>query len=124
MVIIKEESGISTNYMVLPRLHFKMVALIGGNTRMVARKDMEHKSGMMEADTLGNTCMVSNTGMECTDGQMERYIKGNGNKIKKMVMHISGVQVAMSIMDSGRMIICTERGSCKRKAYYTESNIK
>jgi hypothetical protein len=32
-----------------------MVTVIGGNSRMVTRKDMEHKSGLVEADTSGNT---------------------------------------------------------------------
>jgi hypothetical protein len=55
MVIRKEESGIRINYMALARLHLMMATLIGGNTRMVKRKAMEHLSGlMMEPDTLGN----------------------------------------------------------------------
>ena len=54
MVIRKEESGIRTNYMALSRLHLQVVTLIGGNTRMVARKVMQHLSGQMEIDTLGS----------------------------------------------------------------------
>ncbi len=109
--------------MALPRLHMTMVALIGGNTRMVREKDMEHKSGLMETDTLGSTCRVPNTGMEYTHGQVEKYIMDNGNKIKKKVMDITDGQMAMSIMDSGRKVICTERESNKRKAYYTQLNM-
>jgi hypothetical protein len=72
--------------MVLARLQMKMVTLIGGNSRMVRRKDMEHLSGLVEADTLGNTFRMTDTGMEYTDGQMEMYIKDNTNKIKEKVM--------------------------------------
>ena len=54
---------------------------------------------------------------------MERYIKDNGNKIREKVMHITGGQVVMSIMDSGRMITCTEMESDKRMAYYTQLNM-
>jgi hypothetical protein len=32
-----------------------MVTVIGGNSRMVTGKDMEHSSGLMETDTSGNT---------------------------------------------------------------------
>ena len=55
MDIRKEESGIRINYMALPRLHMKVVALIGGNSRIIRQKDMEHKSGLMETDTLGSS---------------------------------------------------------------------
>ena len=89
MVKRKEESGIRINYMALPRLHMLMVALIGGNSRMVTRKDMEHLSGLTERDTLGSGYRVTCTGMEYTHGQVEMYIKDNGNKIKKMVMDIT-----------------------------------
>ncbi len=106
--------------MALARLHMQMVTLIGGNTRMIRRKDMEHMSGLVEVDTLGSGCRVSNTAMEYSDGQMERYIKDNSNRIKQKVMDIKGGQVAMSIMDSGKIIKCKERESNKRKAYYTE----
>ena len=50
-------------------------------------------------------------GMEYSDGQMELYIKDNTNKIKEKVMHITGGQVATSIMDSTRMIRSTEKES-------------
>jgi hypothetical protein len=64
MVISKEESGVRINYMALPRLHLQVVKLIGGNTRMVTRKVMEHMSMLMEPDTLGNSCRMSSTDME------------------------------------------------------------
>ncbi len=77
MVNNKEESFIRINYMALPSLHLMMVALIGGNRRMVTRKDMEHMSGLVEADTSVSGCRVTSTGMEYSDGQMEMYIKDN-----------------------------------------------
>ncbi len=64
MVIAKEESGIRINYMALPRLQMQMVTVIGGNSRIISTKDMEHKSGLMEGDTLGSTCRMSCTAME------------------------------------------------------------
>ena len=112
------------NYMAVESWNLQVVTVIGGNSRMAIMKDMEHMSGLMERDTSGSGCRVTCTGMEYTDGKMELYIKDNTNKIIEKVMHITGGQVETSIMESGRMIICTERGSCKRKAYYTESNIK
>ncbi len=124
MVIRKEESGVRINYMVLPRLHMKMVTLIGGNSRMVTRKDMEYLSMLMERDTLGSRCKIADTGMEYTDGLMEMYIKDNTNKIIEKVMHIEGWQVATSIMDSSRMIRSTEREFSKKMASYTKSNMK
>ena len=60
--------------MALPRLQMQRVALIGGNSRIIREKDMEHKSGLMETDTLGTTCRMSNTAMEYSHGQMEVYI--------------------------------------------------
>ncbi len=87
-------------------------------------KDMEHMSMLMETDTLGSGFRMTSTGMEYTDGQMEMYIKDNTNKIISKVMHIAGGQVATSIMDSGRMIICMEKESSKRMANYTQSNMK
>jgi hypothetical protein len=109
--------------MVLPRLQMKMVTLIGGNSRMVTRKDMEHVSMLMEADTLGSGCRVTCTGMEYTDGHMELYIKDNSNKIKEKAMDITGMQLAASIMDSSSIISNTEREFSKRIASYTESNM-
>jgi hypothetical protein len=90
--------------MALPRLNLQMVALIGGNSRIIGRMDMEYKSGQVETDTLGSGCRVTSMGMEYSDGQVERYIKDNGNKIKEKAMHIRGGQVEISFMDSARMI--------------------
>jgi hypothetical protein len=67
---------------------------------------------------------MSNTAMVYIHGQVEMYTKDNGNKITKMVMHISGGQTAMSIMVSTRMIISTEKESNKRMAFYTQLNLK
>jgi hypothetical protein len=91
---------------------------------MVRRKDMEHLSGLVETDTLGSGCRVSSTGMEYSDRLMELYIKDNTNKIISKVMHIADGQMALSIMDSKRIIRCTEREFSKRMASYTESNMK
>ena len=77
----------------------------------------------MEADTLGSTCRMSNTAMEYSHGQMEVYIKDNGNKIRKKVMHIKGGQMAMSIMDSTRMISSTGKEFSNKEAYYTRLNM-
>ena len=109
MVIRKQESGIRINYMVLPRLHMKMVQHIGDNTRIIRRKDMEHLSILVETYTLGSGCRVACTGMEYLDGQMERYIKDNANKIKEKAMDIPGGQAVMSIMDNTKMISSMER---------------
>jgi hypothetical protein len=111
MVIRKEQSFIRINYMALPRLHLMMATLIGGNTRMATRKVMQHISILVEADTSVSGCRVTSTGMEYSDGQMERFIKDNSNKIKEMVMDITGGLMAMSIMDSTRMIRSTEKES-------------
>ncbi len=42
MDIRKEESGYRINYMALSKLHLQMVTLIGGKSRIIRRKDMEH----------------------------------------------------------------------------------
>ncbi len=84
---------------------------------------MEHKSGLMDTDTLGSTWRMSNTAMEYSHGQMERYFKDNGNKISMKVMDITGGQMAMSIMDSARIVRYMEKESNKRMAYYTELNM-
>jgi hypothetical protein len=65
-----------------------MVTVIGGNTRMARGMDMEHLSGLVEADTSGSTCRISDTGMEYTDGQMEESIMDSGNRIRRMVTDI------------------------------------
>ena len=89
--------------MALPRLHLQVATLIGGNTRIVREKDMEHMSGLMETDTLGSTCRMSNTAMEYSHGQMELYIKDKTNKVKEKVMDITGGQMAMNTAETGRI---------------------
>ncbi len=101
----------------------KMVTFIGGNTRIISRKDMEHMIGLVERDTLGSRCLMSHKVMEYSHGQVELYIKDNGNKIRKKVMDIKGGQMAMSIMDSTRMISSTEKDYSKKAAYYTMLNM-
>jgi hypothetical protein len=63
-----------------------MATVIGGNSKITRKKDMEQMSILVEADTSGNTCRVSDTGMEYTDGQMEMYTMDNLNKIRNMAM--------------------------------------
>jgi hypothetical protein len=95
---------ILVNYMAVQRWNMQMVTSIGGNTRMVRRKDMEHLSGLVERDISGNTCRVTCTGMEYTDGQMEVYIMDSGKRIRRRVTGIGRVVMAQNIMDSGRTI--------------------
>jgi hypothetical protein len=80
-----------------------VVTVIGGNIRMIRKKDMEHLSGLMDTDTLGKTSRVTCTGTEYTGGQMEECIKENTNRVKKMVMGISGIKLAMNITENTRM---------------------
>jgi hypothetical protein len=81
-----------------------MVTVIGGNVRIITTKDMDHITGLMDRDTRGNSSRRSVTGMEYTDGQMEQYIMGNKNRIRKMVMAIIGIHLAMNTTESTRMI--------------------
>jgi diacylglycerol kinase family enzyme len=71
---------------------------------MATRKDMEHMSMLVGADTSGNGCRVTCTAMEYSDGQMEMYTMDNGNKIRKMVMRTRGGLMATNTMDSTKMI--------------------
>jgi hypothetical protein len=57
-----------------------MVKVIGGNGRISWRKDMEHLTLLMDADTSDNTCMIYIMGMEYSHGQMEKFIMENGNR--------------------------------------------
>ena len=81
------------NYMAVERGNMQMVTVIGGNTRMARRKDMEHLSGLMESDTSGSGCRISCTGMEYADPQMEESIMDSGNRIITMVTDILRVQM-------------------------------
>jgi hypothetical protein len=92
------------NYMAVERGNMQMVTRIGGNSRIITRKDMEHMSGLVEADILGSGCRVRNTGMEYTDGRVDHYIMDSGKRISRMVMDIRGMMMAQNIMDSGRMV--------------------
>jgi hypothetical protein len=101
-----------------------MVTVIGGNSRMVRRKDMEHLSGLMDTDTSGNSWMMSSTSMEYKDGLMEEYITESGNRIRWMGKDITGGQVAMNIGESTRMTRNGEREYSNRVEYFTETNTK
>ncbi len=59
------------------RLKIQMAEGIGGNSRMIRGKDMEHLSCLMETDTWGNTCRMTNTGMESSEFQVEVYTMDN-----------------------------------------------
>ncbi len=72
---------------------------------------MEHMTGLEEIDTWGYTCRMTDTGMEYSDFQMEIYTMDNGNKVTNMAMDITGGLMEMNILDSLRMIKCTERES-------------
>jgi hypothetical protein len=76
------------NYMAVESWNMQMVTVIGGNSRMAKRKDMEHLRRLMERDTSGSGCRISDTGMEYTDGQMEESIMDSGNRIRWMVTDI------------------------------------
>ena len=85
------------------RLNIQVVTVIGGNIRMVRKKDMERLSLVMERDTLGNTSRETDMGTEYTGGQMEECIKENSYRIKAMVMGIIGMKMAMNITENTRM---------------------
>ena len=55
MVRNNMENIILINYMDAQRWNSQVVTVIGGKTRMVTRKDMEHYSGLTETDTSGNS---------------------------------------------------------------------
>ena len=109
MVLRQEESSIRINYMALSRFLMMKGTIIGGNSRITRGKVLEQKSGPMVKGILDNTLRVINMAMEFSDGQMEDCIKDNINKIKEKVTHITGGQMAMNIMDSGRIICSAEK---------------
>jgi hypothetical protein len=111
VVRIKKENGIWINYMGLPSVHFQVVTVIGGNLRIITRKDMDHITGQVDRDTRGNGSRRRVTGMEYTDGQVEQYIMGNTNRIRKIVMAIIGIHLAMNTTESTRMMYHGERES-------------
>jgi hypothetical protein len=79
------------NYMAVERGKVQMVARIGGNTRTIRRKDMEHLRLLMETDISASGCRISCTGMEYTDGLMEQSIMDSGKSINKKVTDIGRV---------------------------------
>jgi hypothetical protein len=124
MVINIMQNTILINYMDAQRWKKQMVAVIGGNARMVKGKDMEQWRGLVETDTSGNTWMVTCTGMEYADGLMDKYIKENWNRIIKMAKDISDGQMAMNIGERTKMARNRETESNKRREYYIETNTK
>jgi hypothetical protein len=120
------ENGILITDMGAIRWNGQMVAGIGGNTRMIRRKDMEQGRGLglVETDTSDNTWMMTSTGMEYIDKQVDQYITESRNRIIEMVKDISGGQMEMNIGESTRMTSNKERESDKRREYYTETRMK
>ena len=86
----KLENGTRINYINASRFTTQVATVIGGNTRLNRKKDMEHLRALMETDTSGNGCRNFLTAMEYSDGQMEVYIMDNRNKIREMVMDTTG----------------------------------
>ena len=107
----KQENIILINYMDAQRFNSQMVTVIGGNIRMIRKKDMERLSLQVEANKLGNTSRKTVTGTEYTGGQMEECIKENSNRVKAMVMAISGIKMAMNITENTRMTRCRDMES-------------
>jgi hypothetical protein len=64
MVIALQENGIFINYMGLPSVHIQMVTVIGGNIRMITKKDMDQLNGLMERDTRVSSSSLTDVGME------------------------------------------------------------
>jgi hypothetical protein len=81
-----------------------MVTVLGANLRMAKRKDMEHLSMLVGTNTSENAFRGSNTAMEYIDGLMEEFTMDSGNKIKCMVMDISGFQMPLNTMESSKII--------------------
>ena len=50
----KLENGSTINYIAAARFDFQMATVIVGNTRIALRKNMEHLSILVEANTSGN----------------------------------------------------------------------
>jgi hypothetical protein len=65
----KEENGILINYKEAQRLNIQVAKVIGGNSMIIKRKDMEHMSGLLVRDT----CNVSETGMKYLKIQVAMY---------------------------------------------------
>ena len=101
-----------------------MATVIGGNTRMVSKKDMEHGRLLVETDTSGKSVMMRNTGMEYSDGLMEEYITESTKRIREMEQDIKGGQMEKNIGDSTRMTCNGEKESHKRMEYFTKTNMK
>ena len=60
------------------RFNIQVATVIGGNKRIIRRKDMEQLSGLVEADISGNGCRVTCTAMEYADITVEMYTMDNG----------------------------------------------
>jgi hypothetical protein len=120
MVWNNMEKYILINSMDATKLNSQVEIIIGENTKIIKRKDMQLLSGLMEKDSSDNTWMIAYTDMEYTDGLMEQFIKESINRIRKMGKHITGGPVAINIGESGRMTWNMEKESNKRTEYCAE----
>jgi hypothetical protein len=100
-------------------LKVKMVAVIGGNSRSIRRKDMVHSCMLMETLTWGNSCTIKNMVMEYIDGEMEMYIMDYIKRVTEMAMDTIVFMMVVNIMDSSRMINVMEKELVKKMENYT-----
>jgi hypothetical protein len=105
--------------MAAARLNMKMVAVIGGITRSMRRKDMVQRCMLVEALTWGNSCRENDMVMEYLDGQMEMYIMDNLKRVTEMAMDTIVDRMVVNIMDSTRMIRVMEKEFIKRMTKFT-----
>ncbi len=77
-----------------------MVAVGGGNSRMVNGKAMEHTRVLMETDTSGNTLIIRKTGMELKNFLISQYTKESGKMICLMGRDFTGIGLEINIGDS------------------------
>jgi F0F1-type ATP synthase beta subunit len=124
MVKKNMENGILIKIMAVLRRKMQMVPLIGGNAKILTRKNMEHSILQMETDTSVNSWVMSSTAMEYTDGLKDQYTTENTKRIISMVTDIWDGQMAMNIAENGRTISNRERESKKKKVNYTQLNMK
>jgi hypothetical protein len=120
MVRNNMEKCILINSMDATKLNSQVEIVIGENTRIIKRKDMQLLSMLMEKDSSDNTWIIAYTGMEYIDGLMGLYIKESGNRIIKMGKDITGGPVAINIGESTKMTWNMEKESNKRTEYFTE----
>jgi hypothetical protein len=117
-------STILINCMGSPRLNIKMVRVIGEKSRIIRMKDMVHIWLLVDRNTSANLFKIKDTGMEYTDGPMERYIMDNTTRVKKKAMENLYFLMAITIMDSSKMISVGVMEFLKKMAKNKKSNLK